>query len=102
MEICEQYRIPHSFYLGGSWRWTEADRAKAMLYRKWKAEACPRCGTRPADWEKDPNFRVADTVRCEGCARLDELQDQVKNPPRGTSVGLFPPGVVIAKLDQEE
>lgn len=73
-----------------------------MLYRKRKAEQCPRCGTRPVDWETDPNYRVADTVRCEGCARIDELQEQLKDPPKGVSIGLFPTDVVMGRLDEEE
>lgn len=100
--MCHRYGIPHGFFLGGAYRWSEADRAKALLFAAWKAQECPRCHTRKTDWETDPDWRVADFEHCEGCARLDELQEQVKQPRPGTFVTLLPKNVVEARLEEEE
>ncbi|MFH8745749.1 hypothetical protein ACH4GK_00600 [Streptomyces rimosus] len=33
LELCDRYRIPHSFFLGvGDGRWSETDRAKALAF----------------------------------------------------------------------
>lgn len=82
--------------------WTETDRAKATLYRAWKNQECPNCHTRPQDWETDPDFRVADIGHCEGCARLEEMREQLQNPAKGTYIGLYHKAVVEARLDAEE
>ena len=98
MAVCEQYRIPHSHFLGGPLVWTQADRDKAIWWRRWQAETCPRCQTRPWEWDEHEGghrraYR-AEVEICPGCEVLERAEsqqaaDQEDAPPlRGARIVL--------------
>lgn len=95
--MCEVYRIPHSHFLGGPLVWTQADRDKAIWHQVQKAETCPSCGTRPAEWDPDEGGHrhayTAEVGRCPGCAVLEQQQEAFSSAmkgeyPRGSRVVL--------------
>lgn len=100
MDACMDMGIPHSQFLGGDATWSEMDRVKVVAYRMVRAEECPNCGTRPDQWVDAEGRRLnpfaADMIRCEGCARVEELQAQLdkdsgsKITRRGVRVALVP------------
>lgn len=97
LELCDRYRIPHSFFLGaGDGRWSEADRAKALAFEAYRRSVCESCGTRAAEWDEaqggDRYAYVTTTVRCVGCELIAAEQDQVPEGPDGYGVriGLVP------------
>lgn len=63
MDYCGPAGIPHSRFLG----WSQGDRDKALWWSIHRRQRCPHCGTRPEDWEDDPNAFVAEPVHCRGC-----------------------------------
>lgn len=99
LELCDRYRIPHSFFLGaGDGRWSETDRAKALAYEAYRASVCANCGTRAAEWDEaqggDRYAYVTTTVRCVGCELITAEQEQVPDGADGYGVriGLVPRG----------
>ena len=98
LELCEEYRIPHSQFRGiGDGTWTERDRAKALAWREYKRTVCPQCGTRYDDWdhggEDEEDRYVAVLQRCVGCQviadKQAELGDQ-DDSTHGMKVALVP------------
>lgn len=98
LELCEEYRIPHSQFLGvGDGRWTERDRAKALAYRDYQRTVCPQCGTRHDDWdhggEGEEDRYVAVLQKCVGCEVIADKQAEIGSdgePPHGMKVSLVP------------
>lgn len=90
LELCDQWGIPHSQFLGGDGTWTGLDRIKALEYASWKRQACSRCGTRPSDFEEDRNALVADVTTCRGCELVGLLEQQLDKPQPGTFITLRP------------
>ncbi|HEX5568023.1 MAG TPA: hypothetical protein VFY14_14035 [Streptomyces sp.] len=89
LELCEEYRIPHSQFLGlGDGTWTERDRAKALAYREYKRTVCPQCGTRYDDWdhgEDDQEDRyVAVLQKCVGCEVIADKQKELDDSGEST------------------
>jgi hypothetical protein len=72
--VCELYGIPHSAFL----KWDKDDRDKAILYRLRKRSECPRCSTRPEEWDEarggDLNAYVPDLIRCRGCEQRQAFE----------------------------
>lgn len=86
MAVCAEYRIPHSLFLS----WSPLDRDKAIWYQVRQRLTCPRCGTRPDEWDDDHNAYVADWHHCRGCEVKARAEDQLENAapgefPRGTT-----------------
>lgn len=65
--MCAAYQIPHSEFLG----WDSDDRDKAIAWHLRQAVTCPRCGTRPEEWDPDRGGQrhayVGEIHRCAGC-----------------------------------
>lgn len=103
MTICEDYRIPHSHFLGGPPAWTQLDRDKALWHAAWKRQTCQSCGTHPDEWDPakggDRRAYEAVVVRCAGCASIEQLRDATdtaKVKDRGARVELRRPKTTSA------
>ncbi len=78
--------------------WGDDDRAKAVAYERWLAEACPRCGTRDHDWHDDDGGLRREpawepVIRgCYGCERTAALDKAMPEGARaaGGRVVLIP------------
>lgn len=83
MALCDEYKIPHSVFLG----WSAEDRSKALAYRYEKAERCTMCGTASWEWEENPRAYMVEEHHCMGCyIRHVSNEDQHKLP--GTTIEL--------------
>lgn len=99
--MCEEYRIPHSQFLGlGDGTWTERDRAKALAYREYQRTVCPQCGTRYDDWdhggEDQEDAYVAVLQKCVGCEVIADKQAELADSGESTNgmkVALVPVAV---------
>lgn len=91
MELCRDYRIPHSFYRGhGDGTWSELDRRKARAYLEYTRTVCPTCGTRSDEWDEeaggDEDAYTAITHRCIGCQVLADKQKAIPEGDEGHGV----------------
>ncbi len=94
--------MPHSIFLGrpvpraGEPMWLEDDQDKVLAYLATKAEDCPDCGTREADWVDGDGHHLdrpawdVTTRRCYGCAAMAEVSAQVPDGEKGVRVVLLP------------
>ncbi len=88
MRLCQEYGIPHSTLL----EWEPEDRDLAMAYIAYTATACQRCGTHPEDWVDEdgkplePPPYVAASVKCYGCATLEEARAQAGEAAKDQSL----------------
>lgn len=75
MAVCAAYQIPHSAFLA----WDSDDRDKAITWHLRQAETCPRCGTRPDEWEPERGGRrhayVGEIRQCTGCVVKERTED---------------------------
>ena len=71
MGYCAPRGIPHSWFLGGPYRWEPDDREKALAWHLHELERCPSCGTRPAEWDPrqggDLHAYESQPHHCRGC-----------------------------------
>jgi hypothetical protein len=84
--------LPHSWFLGGPFRWTDDDRDKQLAWQRWDAERCQHCKTRRDEWldehgrEVRPPPYEAALQRCPGChageREMHAARDQIVNEPR--------------------
>jgi hypothetical protein len=74
LAYCVPLGIPHSRFLS----WPPDDQDKALAYMRAKAELCPACGTREAEWQEDFDAYIADVERCKGCERLEMTRAEVQ------------------------
>lgn len=109
LEVCQEYRIPHSQFRGiGDGTWTARDRAKALAYREYTRTVCPQCGTRESEWADDHGeyveAYVASTHRCLGCQEIARKQAEIPEGKagHGMKVLLIPPAVQAALLWAKE
>jgi hypothetical protein len=103
MQLCREYRIPHSYYRGhGDGTWSDLDRRKALAYEEYLRRVCPSCGTRPEEWDEavggDEDAYRATTHRCIGCQLIADKQKTVPagDEGHGVKVALIPTSVAIA------
>jgi len=103
MELCSQYRIPHSLFRGhGDGTWTDLDRRKALAHAEYQRLVCASCGTRPEEWDEDAGgdefAYTAVTHRCLGCQTLQDRQKEVPDGAEGhgVKVALIPTSVHAA------
>lgn len=105
MELCRQYRIPHSLFRGhGTGAWTDLDRRKALAYETYLKSVCPGCGTRPDEWDEeaggDEDAYRAITHRCIGCQLIADRQKSVPTDDEGHGVKvLLIPSSVHAAME---
>ena len=105
MQLCRQYRIPHSQFRGhGDGTWTDLDRRKGLAYEDYLKQVCPSCGTRPEEWDEqaggDEDAYRAITHRCIGCQLIADKQKQVPGDDEGHDVKvLLIPSSVQAALE---
>jgi hypothetical protein len=91
MELCREYRMPHSYFRGhGDGTWSDLDRRKALAYEEYRRSVCPQCGTRPEEWDEaaggDEDAYRAITHRCVGCQLLADKQKTVPDDDEGHGV----------------
>jgi hypothetical protein len=104
MAVCRKYQIPHSRFMGGSGRWNELDRDKAMAYERLLAEACPKCGTLREDWVGDDGIPLAEPIlaavarHCYGCDEVERVQEYIPKKMRGAYVAIIP----FDDMDEDE
>ena len=103
MQLCKEYRIPHSHFRGyGDGTWSDLDRRKALAYEAYLKQVCPSCGTREEEWDErsggDEDAYRAITHRCIGCQLLADRQKQVPegDEGHGVKVALIPTSVHAA------
>lgn len=103
LRFCADRGIPHSWFLGGPYSWTEADRWKALVAHA--EQPCSRCGTYSWEWQyqdeeggwhrrKDAPWE-ADYWTCMGCKEFDGLMHAATDGGRqqaahGLQVRWFP------------
>ena len=99
MEFCDRTGTPHSILLGRVQQPREPyylpeDRAKLHALWAWRAEHCPSCQQRRADWLgpngeeiPDPPFEIATTV-CPSCGDLEQWEEE--NPKSERRAGEKP------------
>jgi hypothetical protein len=98
LELCRDFRIPHSQFLGlGDGTWTERDRAKALALEEYRRSVCPQCGTRYDDWDHggddEEDRYVAVLQKCVGCEVIADKQKTLEDSgesTHGMKVGLVP------------
>lgn len=96
MSVCRRYGISHSYFLGGSRRWTQEDRDKAIAYERHLLERCPNCGTFYEDWRdpetkkwlEEPRYQPV-AKRCPGCEVLGEARDEIPEHDRSSAYITF-------------
>jgi hypothetical protein len=91
MELCSEYRIPHSHFRGlGDGTWSDLDRRKALAYAAYTKTLCPTCATRAEEWDEDAggdeDAYTAITHRCVGCQVLADKQKTVPEGDEGHGV----------------
>ena len=103
MQLCRDYRIPHSFFRGhGDGTWSDLDRRKALAYEAYLKTVCPVCGTRESEWDEsaggDEDAYRAISHRCIGCQLLADKQKTVPDGDdgHGVKVALIPTSVHAA------
>lgn len=103
MDLCREYRIPHSHFRGhGDGTWTDLDRRKALAHTDYLKAVCPTCGTRAEEWDEnaggDEDAYRAITHRCIGCQLLTDKQTTVPegDDGHGIKVVLIPTAVHAA------
>lgn len=88
MAICEQYRIPHSHFLG----WDSDDRNKAIAWHVFQSEACSHCCTRAEDWDPTRGGRrdayLAEIRDCPGCAVTESATQTLRARQEQGQAGL--------------
>ncbi|MER6092455.1 hypothetical protein [Streptomyces bluensis] len=91
MQLCREYRIPHSYFRGhGDGHWSDLDRRKALAYETYLKTVCPACGTRGDEWDEDSGgdedaYRAI-THRCIGCQLIADRQKRVPEGDEGHGV----------------
>lgn len=79
--------IPYSTFLG----WSDDDQHVALEYERLMRQVCPRCGTRPQDWEDDPFAHVGQHQACMGCEVKGQEEENIAEQARPfTDVYLIP------------
>ncbi|MFE6412542.1 hypothetical protein ACFVOR_37045 [Streptomyces sp. NPDC057837] len=103
MQLCREYRIPHSYFRGhGTGAWSDLDRRKALAYEHYLKQVCPSCGTRAEEWDEnaggDEDAYRATTHRCIGCQLMADKQKEVPDGDdgHGVKVALIPTSVAVA------
>lgn len=93
MDYCGPTGTPHSFFLGGPHRWTQADRDKALAWQERQRQIHPPCGTHPHDWDESHGgsrdaweFEVA---ICPGCARREKAIEEMNAPANKAARGKY-------------
>ena len=87
LSYCVPLGIPHSFFLGGEFKWTQDDRDKAILWTSRERQRC-QCGTFPDEWLEDgrpvddPPWEMR-SRRCIACSDLEEAREALgkEDPP---------------------
>ncbi|MEU8279567.1 hypothetical protein ACFYOK_29375 [Microbispora bryophytorum] len=86
LEVAETYRIPHSEFLA----WDRDDRDKAIALWLRKRLTCPKCQTRPEEWDESRGGSrtayVPDVDRCRGC-EVQEAFDASLGPDERKELG---------------
>lgn len=90
--------IPHSRFLS----WDEEDQDKALAFLRAKAELCPDCGTRGADWDADRDAWRGNTKRCLGCVAVEGEREGIPEGEKGVKVFLEPGHIARARDAAEE
>ncbi len=97
MAYCGPGRIPHSWFLGGPYRWTAADREKALAWQRRESRRCSSCGTRHDEWDPDEGGDEAAykavAIRCPGCESRQRVEKALTDADGlGVQVQLWPQG----------
>ncbi len=99
MAYCGPLGLPHSVFL----TWDDDDRDKAVAYTRAMHHICKGCGTRPEEWEANPNAYIGDIYKCEGCVRLEgERENAAESTEKGLHVRLLPEKVALARNESGE
>ncbi|HEY9375045.1 hypothetical protein [Streptomyces sp.] len=85
LDVCAEYRIPHSAFLA----WDQDDRDKAIWHWIWKRQECGTCGTREEEWDESRGGHrwayVAEKRRCRGC-EVREAAEETRTAEDGRGV----------------
>lgn len=88
LDVCAEYRIPHSEFL----RWSQQDRSKAIHQYINSRTRCSGCGTMPDEWNEETGgsrfaYR-AEARRCRGC-QVKQGEQQSLEKQGHTGNGLY-------------
>lgn len=112
LDYCCPRGIPHSKFL----RWDEDDQDKAIAWAIDQRKRCDKCGTYPEDWI-DPETKIpyypppmyVHSIRCIGCANLENDAEEVRKAHEGDSKGaagirffLAPEPPVVESYDDDD
>ncbi|WP_256789808.1 hypothetical protein [Frankia sp. AvcI1] len=79
LALCHAWGIPHSRFLA----WPDVDQDKAVAYARFRAECCPQCGTRDAEWDPaeggDRHAYAAAVHICPGCQTRGDLEHELQD-----------------------
>lgn len=91
--------LSHSQFLS----WPAEDQDKALAYLRFERQRCSGCGTRKAEWERDPFAYVGNTRKCPGCEVLEQEAENVDENDRSRAWkhGLVPKAVGEALMRAE-
>jgi hypothetical protein len=89
--------LPHSVFLG----WADDDQDKALAYEAAVRQVCPRCGTRPAEWEADREAYVGQTHLCPGCEVRHQEQQNVPSDAADYTVVYLAPKALAVPPDED-
>lgn len=111
LALCDRWGIPHSFFLGGPFRWDELSQDKAVAYARIQRAKCRSCGTDPKSWDPDQGGDKqafsAHVETCPGCLELYREQKAMKGPkgdqeiPSYRHIGLIPTHIAILQDEVE-
>lgn len=96
LAYCVPLGIPHSEFLS----WSSDDQELALSYLRYKASACPGCGTRAEDWARDKDAFITHTEVCPGCERVEQERENDVAKRKGTRISLLPRAVALSKLSE--
>lgn len=82
MYLCaEVYKISHTEWL----KWEDGDRQKAIAWELRKRETCPRCSTRPDEWQGGKRLYKPHVHQCIGCRELAKTNKTIPEKARDWS-----------------
>jgi hypothetical protein len=86
LEVCHDYKIPHSEFLS----WSQDDRDKAIWMHVRNKQTCGRCGTRAEEWDPEQGGHrhayLAQADVCRGCQALEARENAMTDEQRGAGV----------------
>lgn len=90
-----EHGIPHSFFLGGPFMWTQDDQDKAMAFITERNLVCVSCGSRDDEWIDEHGHLLPESLEayshvCYGCRELGRARKEQGEDNEGVTWYLGP------------